>query len=177
MRNEKEIRAIHKKYGETAFRMGVAHLFDVGSRHLTKESVEAACEKLIRETPDNSLLTGEMQAALTRCAYELSKQDVFDVITYVAVHLPLNDFVVREGKLIEVRRNGTEESVCVCTVPSDTDEEFIDEAFKSLEYIMGRHELKHGDYSEFNYAEAVTRAFKEVGVRVSLLRPDKTHFI
>lgn len=177
MRNEKEIRTIHKKYGETAFRMGVAHLFDVGSRHLTKEAVESACEKLIRETPDNSLLTGEMQAAITRCAHELSEFDVFDIITYVAVYLPLNDFVVREGKLIEIRRNGTEESVCVCTVPSDTDEEFIDEAFKSLEYIMGRHELKHGDYSDFNYAEAVTRAFKEVGVRVSFLQPDKTHFI
>lgn len=177
MRNEKEIRTIQKKYGEPAFRMGVAHLFDVGSRHLTEEGVKAACDMLVRETPDNSLLTGEMQAAVVRCAFELSKHDVFDVITYVAVHLPLNDFVVREGKLIEIRRNGTEETVCVCTVPSDTDDEFIDEAFKSLDYIMGRHELKHCDYSEFNYAEAVMRAFSEVGVRISFPHPDKTHFI
>ena len=51
------VKAIFKKYGENTFRLGVTHLFTVGISNLKDIDVETVCEKMIKTTPENSIMT------------------------------------------------------------------------------------------------------------------------
>lgn len=89
--NEKmqAIRSLDEKYGNVVFRMAIAHLFDVGARHLTDEYVgESLCQinsehEATIANGKIAFMTPEFQHSILRCAAELSKHGVWDLFRYV----------------------------------------------------------------------------------------------
>lgn len=81
--SKKEIDAIRNKYGEVVFRMGISHLMDVGIRHLTKESVEETCEKMMQEDDSKAFMTNQFKCDLVRSAYELAQVPHTDLLVYI----------------------------------------------------------------------------------------------
>lgn len=92
----KQIQAIENKYGLTIFRMGLTHLIDVGVRHLTDESVAETIEQLMEEgkkekdTGIMPILTVEFRCEIVRCALELSKVGIWDLIAYIKNYVTVN---------------------------------------------------------------------------------------
>ena len=66
----KELKEIQEKYGEDIFRLAITHLIHVGIEQFSRMDIDALCEKARRDTPDNSIMTGEYQADILRCAHE-----------------------------------------------------------------------------------------------------------
>ena len=81
--NKKKINAIRTQVGEVVFRMAISHLMDVGIRHLTKESVEETCKKIVLEDDSNAIMTNSFKCCLVRAAYELAQIDHIDVLVYI----------------------------------------------------------------------------------------------
>ena len=84
-----QIKMIEEKYGLVLFRTGLSHLIDVGHRNLDDENV-AECIKQIhekaeaeKETGKISVMTPEFQCDIVRCAAELAKFGIWDLIAYI----------------------------------------------------------------------------------------------
>jgi len=84
-----EINKIENKYGAFLFRMALTHLISVGFRNFTEENVAESIEKIEgqgRKDKDNGvyrLMTSEAECAIVRCAAELSKLEIWDLLRYV----------------------------------------------------------------------------------------------
>ncbi len=89
------IRAVEEKYGNVTFRMGVSHLFDVGSGNLISENVEEGFKQIHCEYEANkangrtTFMTPEFQCGILRCAAELSIHSVWDLIRYVKSYMDI----------------------------------------------------------------------------------------
>lgn len=79
---EKELNAFRAN-NELIFRCAISHLMDVGIRHLTEESVEATCKKLMEQDDSHAIMTNEFQCAIVREAYELAQYDHIKLLTYI----------------------------------------------------------------------------------------------
>jgi len=83
------LKTLERKYGDVLFRMALAHMVDVGARNLTDENVEAAIEQISAKDAadkDNgavSIMTPEFQIQIVRCAVELAKFSIWDVLQYL----------------------------------------------------------------------------------------------
>lgn len=80
---KKKIDEIRNKSGEIGFRMAISHLMDVGIRHLTKESVEETCNKIMQSDDSKSFMTNGFQCDLVRTAYELAQIPHTDLLVYI----------------------------------------------------------------------------------------------
>ena len=89
----KAIRKLEVKYGDVMFRTGLAHLMDVGVRHLTDEIVEDNIRQILEEAETNKeathlqIMTPEFKCEIIRCAADLAKFGVWPLIAYI------NEFV------------------------------------------------------------------------------------
>lgn len=79
----KTIEKIYSNYGEVVFRMSLTHLFNIGADKLLNSNIEADCADLIANTPDNSIITGELAAQIHRCGAELAKIDVWEIFKFI----------------------------------------------------------------------------------------------
>ncbi len=93
-----EIRAIEDKYGLMLFRMGLTHAMDVGISNFGDENV-AECIKQIEERGKDDkangiikVMTPAFECAIVRCAAELAKFGIWNLIRYIKKH------VVVDGK-------------------------------------------------------------------------------
>lgn len=83
------IRAVENSYGLLLFRMALTHLIDVGVRHLTDENVAEAVEQIKScgdEDKSNGtirLMTPDFECSIVRCAAELAKFGIWDLIRYI----------------------------------------------------------------------------------------------
>jgi hypothetical protein len=97
MEKQKEISDIENKYGDALFRMGLAHMVDVGIRHLTDENVEecfkqiTANDEAVRANGAVPIMTAEFQCEIVRCAAELAKFSVWKLFTYIKNHVAISD--------------------------------------------------------------------------------------
>ena len=80
---KKKIDKIRDWYGEFVFRGGISHLMDVGSRHLTKESVEETCKEIMQEDDTKQFMTNEFKCEIIKVAYELAQISQTDLIVYI----------------------------------------------------------------------------------------------
>jgi hypothetical protein len=94
---EKEINIIENKYGNVMFRMGIAHMVDVGARHLTDENVTETIRQITindeKAKADGSIpvMTVEFQSEIVRCAAELAKFSVWELIAYIKEHIVIEN--------------------------------------------------------------------------------------
>ena len=85
----KKIESIHRRCGEPQFHMAIQHLFDVGHRNLSEESVAESKEQIRRDTPKNAIMTEGFQCELLDRCLELSRLPVWDILLYVKLYLSI----------------------------------------------------------------------------------------
>lgn len=156
--NYKNIKDIQKKYGENIFRMAITHLFETGVKALQDVDVEPICKKIIDETPESAIMTGELQADILRCAAELAKLSLWDVLRFVQTDVQIYGATVHPGVIIEFRR---------------IDDEKIDEVTTCIEKKIAEHSSEKGAY-RLPYEDFIKEGFKEFGIRPQAIVPDKT---
>ena len=84
-----QIAEVEKKYGFLPFRMGLAHLADVGRQNLDDDGVAEAMKQIVAKDEESkandvvSIMTVEFQFDLVRCAAELAKFDIWDLFAYI----------------------------------------------------------------------------------------------
>ena len=79
----KQIAEIRKKYGEPMLRMAIDHVISVGTNNLKNVNADKVCAQILKETPENSIMTPEFSAELMRCAIELAQVPVGDILKYI----------------------------------------------------------------------------------------------
>lgn len=79
-----EIAAIRDKTGDPAFRMALSHLFDIGFRNITEESI-VECKEMIIATEETGtpIMTKEFQCRLLDVALELTRFSIWDLLYFV----------------------------------------------------------------------------------------------
>lgn len=80
---KKELDRIRNRVGEMMFRMAISHLMDVGIRHLTEETVEETCQKMMQEDDSKAFMTNAFKCSLVRTAYELAQLSHTDLLVYI----------------------------------------------------------------------------------------------
>lgn len=156
-----------RKYGEIVLRMSVSHLMLKGSEVFTEIDLETECEKIRRETPENSILSVELIEQIIRCTYELAQIDAWDILCFIKAYLEIDGVFAQSGKLLHFCGNATDDDYGTYVVPSETTDEQIEEAKKKLEEAIEEYDQQHySDFSELDHGEAIIKAFKEVGVKI-----------
>ena len=93
-RDLNEIKDIENKYGLILFRMGLTHLIDAGHRNLDDESaaecIRQILEKAENDTEHRSIMTPDFQCNVVRCAAELAKFAIWDLIAYIKKYVTVN---------------------------------------------------------------------------------------
>ena len=93
----REICAIEKKYGPALFRMGLAHLADVGIRHLDDGNVNEAIKQITANEEEAkakgivTIMTAEFQCEIVRCAASLAKFGIWELFAYIKNYVPISD--------------------------------------------------------------------------------------
>lgn len=168
-----KISEIHKKFGDIPFKMALSHLISVGSDNFTKENVTAAIEKINKECDDISFIAMPLQKSIVNCAYELSKEDIWDVLQFVQANIRIDNLLIHEGKIISFWQNCTEGIIAYIIVPSETTVETIDKAVGILTERMNKHEQACHDFCNFDYSDNIIDAFKECGISAKILSADR----
>jgi len=94
---DKEINVIENKYGNVMFRMGIAHMVDVGIRHLTDENVSETIKQITVNDEEAKakgsipIMTVEFQCEVVRCAAELAKFGVWELFAYIKEHIAIEN--------------------------------------------------------------------------------------
>jgi len=93
----KEISAIEKQYGPAIFRVGLAHLADVGVRHLSDGNVNEAVKQIMKDEEANkakgvvTIMTPEFQCEIVRCAASLAQFDIWELFAYIKYHVDISE--------------------------------------------------------------------------------------
>lgn len=87
-----DIRIIENKHGTVYFRMALYHLFDVGHRNITDESVAETKDEIMAEQAYHDgngipIMTPEFQCHLLDIALELSRFSMSSLLAYVKTDL------------------------------------------------------------------------------------------
>lgn len=122
--SKKRIEKIRGDYRELAFRAGISHLMDVGIRHLTKELVDDACEKIMNEDDTSHIMTNDFKCDILRVAYELAQIPHIDLLVYIQreVEYDVFDGEISYSRAIRLLKD------CVLGIEMqcNTDEETLD---------------------------------------------------
>lgn len=82
--NGNEIDAIRNTHGDPVFRMGLAHLLDVGVRHITVETVAETKAGIMAEVEEGTpIMTKAFKCMLLDIALELTQFSIWDLLYYV----------------------------------------------------------------------------------------------
>lgn len=76
-----------RRTNDAVFRMAISHLVDVGIRHLTEESIEETCKKIMQEDDSNHFMTNEFKCELIRMAGKLSQIDHIHLLVYISTEM------------------------------------------------------------------------------------------
>ncbi len=172
-KNYEVIKAIQKKYSESIFMMAITHLFETGINLIKEADIEKECKKIIEETPECAIMTGELQADILRCAAELAIIPLWDVLRFIKTDVGIYGATVHPGIIIEFRRNTTDKEILTCVIPSGTNEETIEDVLNQIEADITEQASEKGSY-RLPYEDFIRSAFKKHGIRPQAVIPDKT---
>ena len=100
-----KLRELYQKYGDYVFRLALCVLFYNGMKNIKESELEKECMTIIKSTPENSLVTGEMQANIYHCAYDLSEMTVWDILKFVRTDIEIDGAIVHPGMIVEFRQS------------------------------------------------------------------------
>lgn len=171
---KEKIRGLYHKYGEYAFRLALTVLFSSGMNNIKKSELEKECEKIVKNTSDNSLVTGEMQANIYRCAYALSEMTVWDILKFVRTDLEIDGAIVHPGMIVEFRQNVSGKVISTLVLPPETTEEQVEDLLDGIERDI---ETNLGTKVHFHYENCIKEQLRKVKLRSEVLMADKVFYI
>lgn len=172
-----KIKEISKRYGEHIFRLAVTHLFQTGIDNLKDIDVEASCEKIMKETPANYIMTPEFRADLMRCSVELAQEHLWDILKYIQTNIGIDGVTVHPGVIVDFKQNATCNHIMTCIIPPDTEADTLDEVIDVIEKNVDDYLEKRGSCYGFSFTDAISEAFKAAGVTLSDIPVDKTYYL
>ncbi len=173
----KQIAEIRKKYGEPMLRMAIDHVISVGTNNLKNVNADKVCAQILKETPENSIMTPEFSAELMRCAIELAQVPVGDILKYIQTDMRYDGVTVHPGIIVRFRQNATCHHIMTCVIPADTDEETLEETVKTVEDRLEAYIDKKGSAYAFSFTTAIEEAFKNAKIEIRSIPVDKTYYL
>ena len=169
-----KLRELHQKYGDYVFRLALCLLFDNGIKNIKAFELEKKCEMIIKSTPDNSLITGEMQANIYHCAYALSEMKVWDILKFVRTDIEIDGAIVHPGMIVEFRHSENSKEIMALVLPPETTEEQVEELLDGIERDV---ETNAGLKADFHYENCIKEQILKVKIRSEVLTADKVFYI
>ncbi len=169
-----KIRELYQKYGEYCFRLALSFLFDTGMKNIKEEDIDKECEKIIKGTPANSFISGEMQADIYRCAHALSEMTVWDILKYVRTDLEIDGAVVHPGMIVEFRNNVNGKGIMTLVLPPETTEEQVNDVLDGIERDI---ETNLGKKVHFHYETCIKEQLRKAKIRPEALVAYKIFYI
>lgn len=160
--------------------MALDHLFHVGSNTLSKvseEELENICSNIIETEPKNSLMSGEIRVAVLRCAYELSKLSLWDILKYVQVEMKIDGAIVHPGTIVRLLKECSGTELTTVIVSADAPAEAIDEVLEVIGNKAVDCRKQYGNLHYFNADEVAKNAFKEAGIKTHSIEPDRILYV
>ena len=154
----KELKIIQEKYGEDIFRLAITHLIHMGIEHFSKEDIDVLCERALHESPDNAIMTGGYQVNILRCAHEICRFSVEDLLKFVKTDVNMAGIPPHIRLMIAFRANATERLIMSCMLPADMDREVLNDLTEEIERREDEYEKKHGSLYGFDLRCAIENA-------------------
>lgn len=161
----KEIREICKRYGEPVFRMALTHMTSVGTYHLQNTNIEETVKEIM-ESGRNTFITPAMQVEILRCAGELAKHDLWDILSFVQMDIGIQGVTVHPGVIVDFFDSRTDKKCCTYVLPADIDEDLIEEVADTIRKKRSLH--NYGGQID----AAIRTEFREKGVTVKPVGQD-----
>lgn len=174
---KEQIKAIREKYGEPILRMAIDHVIGVGINNLKNVNADEVCAQILKETPANAIMTPEFSAELMRCAIELSRVSIGDILKYIQTDMQYDGVTVHPGIIIRFMQNATCHNIMTCVIPADTNEEMLEDAVKTVEDRLEAYIDKTGSAYAFSFTTAIENAFKDASIEIKDLPVDKTFYL
>lgn len=100
-------------------------IIGVGANNLKNVNADEVCAQILKETPANSIMTPEFSAELVRCAIELSRVSIGDILKYIQTDMKYDGVTVHPGIIIRFMQNATCHNIMTCVIPADIISHFI----------------------------------------------------
>ena len=169
-----KLRELYQKYGDYVFRLALCVLFYNGMKNIKESELEKECMTIIKSTPENSLVTGEMQANIYRCAYDLSEMTVWDILKFVRTDIEIDGAIVHPGMIVEFRQSANGKGIMTLVLPPETTEEQIEELLDTIERDV---ETNAGSKADFHYENCIKERIQKAKIRSEVLTADKMFYI
>lgn len=160
-----KITQIYNKYGGFVFNCAVPHLMDLGSRTLKNMDIEAQCKKLIESTPDQAIVSGDVQADILRCSAELAQLKMNDILRFVQTDMRFVGTRIHPGRLISFVRKKTGSRILNAVLPAETTDDQIDK-------IRSRVDAHCHEFHRFEPSTIAEKCLQEAGVTWDYLYVD-----
>lgn len=172
-----DVKEIYDKYGEMCFRIAIAHLYDKGMCFFKNTDLNKIIDEIDESLKDNAILSKDVQIQINRCASELAEIDVWDILKFVKTDLDVDGITVHQGKILSFKENCTDIEKARFLISNHTDEEEISLAKSILEEEMLHYETEYGDFSEFDYMDAINECLCVAGIQIMDTSPDYTIYL
>ena len=173
----KELKIIQEEYGEDIFRLAITHLIHVGIEQFSKEDIDVLCERALRESPDNAIMTGEYQANILRCAHEICRFSVDDLLKFVKTDVSMAGIPPHLRLMIAFRANATEHLIMSCMLPPDADHEMLNTLTEEIERREDVYEKKHGSFYGFDLRCAIENAARALKIPLEPIPYDEVIYL
>lgn len=162
---KEKIMQIYNKYGDFVFNCAVPHLMDLGARTLKNMDIEAQCQKLIETTPDQAIVSGEVQAEILRCSAELAQLKMNDILRYVQTDMRFFGTKIHPGRVISFVRKKTGARILNVVLPAETTDDQIAK-------ICSRVDAHCHEFHRFEPKTIAEKCLQEAGVTWDYLYVD-----
>lgn len=169
-----KLRELYQKYGDYVFRLALCVLFYNGMKNIKESELEKECMTIIKSTPENSLVTGEMQANIYRFAYDLSEMTVWDILKFARTDIEIDGAIVHPGMIVEFRQSANGKGIMTLVLPPETTEEQIEELLDTIEREV---ETNTGSKADFHYENCIKEQIQKAKIRSEVLTADKMFYI
>lgn len=174
----KAMKSLSEKYGEGILSMAMSYLFYSGKDKIENADIELMVREVLKQSDEKVLLTSDVQEKVLRCAKEMSELDMNEILRYIKTDYRMFGVTTQEGRIIEFLTNGTEEHVLYVVVPSETQDEAIDEATCKLTQAIEDYDKAHdGDFAEFDAKQVIYDAMRQAKITPRPLDVSMTVYI
>lgn len=150
-----KIMQIYNKYGDFVFNCAVPHLMDIGARNLQKMDIEAQCKKVVETTPDQSIVSGDVQADILRCSAELAQLKMSDILRFVQTDMRFVGTKIHPGRVVSFVKKETGKRILNVVLPAEATDEQIALICSRVEaHVNESHRLEPRSIAEMSLKEA-----------------------
>ena len=162
---KEKIMQIYNKYGDFVFNCAVSHLMDMGARNLQKMDIEAQCKKVVETTPDQSIVSGDVQADILRCSAELAQLKMSDILRFVQTDMRFVGVKIHPGRVVCFVRKKNGARILTAVLPAET----TDDQIAKISSHVDSHRY---EFNRFDPGIIAEKCLQEAGVTWDYLYVD-----